>query len=130
MWIPTHRNQYNSPGAPTAPPFCRWKSSTSLVNCFSAPFLPLSFFFFFIVFALGFFHPIQKAMAQRTALIEGARAEAAAVEAPAKKELDTYNEALRRPAPRFTPSRKPRVKPFWKSAHSFSKQCAAARKKR
>jgi F0F1-type ATP synthase membrane subunit b/b' len=34
-------------------------------------------------------------MAERKALIEGARAEAATVEAAAKRELDTYTQALR-----------------------------------
>jgi F-type H+-transporting ATPase subunit b len=51
-------------------------------------------FYFFMRWA--FFTPIQKAMAERQARIEGARAEAAAVEAEAKQELDTYNEALRK----------------------------------
>jgi len=51
-------------------------------------------FYFFLRWA--FFTPIQKAMAERQARIEGARAEAAAVEAEAKQELDTYNEALRK----------------------------------
>jgi F-type H+-transporting ATPase subunit b len=51
-------------------------------------------FYFFMRWA--FFNPIQKAMAERQARIEGARAEAAAVEAEAQHELDTYNEALRK----------------------------------
>jgi F-type H+-transporting ATPase subunit b len=51
-------------------------------------------FYFFMRWA--FFTPIQKAMAERQARIEGARAEAAAVEAEAQHELDTYNEALRK----------------------------------
>src|ERR1700722_3870940 len=51
-------------------------------------------FYFFLRWA--FFAPIQKAMAERQARIEGARAEAAAVEAEARQELDTYNEALRK----------------------------------
>src|SRR5580692_11391385 len=51
-------------------------------------------FYFFLRWA--FFTPIQKAMAERQARVEGARAEAAAVEAEAKQELDTYNEALRK----------------------------------
>jgi F0F1-type ATP synthase membrane subunit b/b' len=51
-------------------------------------------FYFFLRWA--FFTPIQKAMAERTARIEGARAEAAAVEAEAKNELDSYNDALRK----------------------------------
>ncbi len=51
-------------------------------------------FYWFLRWA--FFQPIQKAMAERTARMEGARAEAAAVENAAKQELDTYHEALRR----------------------------------
>jgi|SRR5580704_1065141 F0F1-type ATP synthase membrane subunit b/b' len=51
-------------------------------------------FYFFLRWA--FFIPIQKAMAERSAKIEGARAEAAAAEAEAKQELDSYNEALRK----------------------------------
>lgn len=51
-------------------------------------------FYWFLRWA--FFQPIQKAMAERTARMEGARAEAAAVESAAKQELDTYREALRR----------------------------------
>jgi F-type H+-transporting ATPase subunit b len=51
-------------------------------------------FYFFLRWA--FFNPIQKAMADRSARIEGARAEAVKVEAQAKQEMDTYHEALRR----------------------------------
>jgi F0F1-type ATP synthase membrane subunit b/b' len=51
-------------------------------------------FYWFLRWA--FFQPIQKAMAERTARMEGARAEAAAVESAARQELDTYHEALRR----------------------------------
>jgi F-type H+-transporting ATPase subunit b len=51
-------------------------------------------FYFFLRWA--FFTPIQKAMAERDARIEGARTEAAAVEAAAKHEMDSYNEALRK----------------------------------
>ncbi len=53
-------------------------------------------FLFYLFLRWAFFGPIQKAMAERTARIEGARAEAAAVEAAARQELDTYNEALRK----------------------------------
>jgi F0F1-type ATP synthase membrane subunit b/b' len=49
-------------------------------------------FYFFMRWA--FFGPIQKAMAERSARIEGARAEAAAAEAGAKQELDSYHDAL------------------------------------
>jgi F0F1-type ATP synthase membrane subunit b/b' len=51
-------------------------------------------FYFFLRWA--FFGPIQKAMAERSARIEGARAEAAAAEAGAKQELDAYHDALRK----------------------------------
>jgi F-type H+-transporting ATPase subunit b len=51
-------------------------------------------FYFFMRWA--FFTPIQKAMAERAARIEGARAEAAAVEATARQELDAYKDALRK----------------------------------
>jgi F-type H+-transporting ATPase subunit b len=51
-------------------------------------------FYYFLRWA--FFGPIQKAMAERSARIEGARVEAVAVEAAARQELDTYNEALRK----------------------------------
>jgi len=51
-------------------------------------------FYFFLRWA--FFKPIQEAMAKREALMEGARTEAAAVEAAAKQELDSYNDALRK----------------------------------
>ena len=51
---------------------------------------------FYAFLRWAFFGPIQKAMAERAARIEGARAEAAAVEAEAKQELDTYHEALRK----------------------------------
>jgi F0F1-type ATP synthase membrane subunit b/b' len=51
-------------------------------------------FYFFMKWA--FFGPVMKAMAERSAKIEGARAEAAAAEAGAKQELDAYNEALRK----------------------------------
>jgi len=53
------------------------------------------FLFFFLFLRWAFFTPIQKAMAERKRLIEGARAEAATVEAAAKQELDTYTQALR-----------------------------------
>jgi F0F1-type ATP synthase membrane subunit b/b' len=51
-------------------------------------------FFFFMRWA--FFGPVLKAMADRKAHIQGARAEAAAVEASAKQEMDAYTEALRK----------------------------------
>ncbi|HYK40641.1 MAG TPA: hypothetical protein VEU98_11460 [Candidatus Eremiobacteraceae bacterium] len=52
--------------------------------------------FFYAFLRWAFFKPITKAMTERTARIEGARAEAAAVEAEAKNELDAYNDALRK----------------------------------
>src|SRR5580693_6427976 len=51
-------------------------------------------FYFFMRWA--FFGPVMKAMAERSARIEGARAEAAAAEAGAKQELDSYHDALRK----------------------------------
>jgi len=51
-------------------------------------------FYFFLRWA--FFNPVEKAMAERASRIEGARAEAAKVEAEAKQELDDYHAALRR----------------------------------
>jgi F0F1-type ATP synthase membrane subunit b/b' len=53
-------------------------------------------FLFYLFMRWAFFMPIQKAMAERSAKIEGARAEAAAVEAAARQDLDNYNEALRK----------------------------------
>jgi F-type H+-transporting ATPase subunit b len=51
-------------------------------------------FYFFMRWA--FLTPIQKVMAEREARIAGARAEAAAVEAEAKQEMDAYADALRK----------------------------------
>src|SRR5579862_1808695 len=51
-------------------------------------------FYFFLRWA--FFTPIQKAMADREALIEGARAEAAQAESAAKQEMDAYGDALKK----------------------------------
>jgi len=51
---------------------------------------------FYLFLRWAFFQPIQKTLAERSARIEGARAEAAAVEASAQQELDSYNEALRK----------------------------------
>ena len=53
-------------------------------------------FLFYLFMRWAFFTPIQKAMAERSAKIEGARAEALAVEAAAKQDLDNYNDALRK----------------------------------
>jgi F-type H+-transporting ATPase subunit b len=53
-------------------------------------------FLFYLFLRWAFFTPIQKAMAERAAKIEGARAEAAAIEAEAAKDLQAYNEAMRK----------------------------------
>lgn len=51
---------------------------------------------FYAFLRWAFFTPIQEAMAERSARIEGARAEAAKVEAEAKNELDEYNDAMKK----------------------------------
>ena len=51
---------------------------------------------FYVFLRWAFFTPIQKAMAEREARMEGARKEAAEVEAAAKQEMDTYYDALRK----------------------------------
>jgi F-type H+-transporting ATPase subunit b len=51
---------------------------------------------FYVFLRSVFFTPIQKAMAEREARIEGARTEAAAIEAAAKREMDAYQDALRK----------------------------------
>ncbi len=51
---------------------------------------------FYCFLRWAFFAPIQKAMSDRRERIQGARAEAAAVEGTARQELDRYNEALRK----------------------------------
>ena len=53
-------------------------------------------FLFYLFLRWAFFTPIQKAMAERAAKIEGARAEAAAIGAEAAKELQAYNDAIRK----------------------------------
>ena len=53
-------------------------------------------FLFYLFMRWAFFGPITAAMAQRSAKIEGARKEAAEVEAAAKHELENYQESLRR----------------------------------
>ncbi len=52
------------------------------------------FFFFYLFMRWAFFTPIQKAMAERSAKIEGARAEAASVESAAKHDLEHYKAEL------------------------------------
>jgi F-type H+-transporting ATPase subunit b len=53
-------------------------------------------FLFYLFLRWAFFTPIQRAMAERDAKIEGARVEATAVEAGAAKDLQAYNEALKK----------------------------------
>jgi len=50
---------------------------------------------FYLFLRSVFFTPIQRAMAEREARIDGARAEASAVEAEAKREMDSYHDSLR-----------------------------------
>ncbi|MGA7917582.1 MAG: ATP synthase F0 subunit B [Candidatus Acidiferrales bacterium] len=53
-------------------------------------------FLFYLFMRWAFFTPIQKAMAERDAKMEGARREAAEMEAAARQDLENYNEALRK----------------------------------
>jgi F0F1-type ATP synthase membrane subunit b/b' len=53
-------------------------------------------FIFYLFLRWAFFAPIEKAMAERTARIEGARSEAAKLESAVKEELDSYHAALKR----------------------------------
>jgi len=53
-------------------------------------------FLFYLFMRWAFFTPIAKAMAERTARTEGARVEAARLDAEAKQELDSYNETIRK----------------------------------
>lgn len=61
----------------------------------AVPTVVIVFLFYFFM-RWAFFAPIQKAMAERSARIEGARAEAAKIEAEAKHEADAYHEALKK----------------------------------
>lgn len=61
----------------------------------AVPTVVIVFLFYFFM-RWAFFNPIERAMRERTAKIEGARQEAAKLEAEAKNELDNYNEALRK----------------------------------
>jgi F0F1-type ATP synthase membrane subunit b/b' len=54
------------------------------------------FFCFYLYMRWAFFGPITRAMAERSAKIEGARAEAAAVEASAKNDAAQYTDELNR----------------------------------
>ena len=53
-------------------------------------------FLFYLCLVGAFFTPFQKALGERDAKIEGARREAAALEAEAGKELQDYNDRLRK----------------------------------
>jgi len=53
-------------------------------------------FLFYLFMRWAFFTPIQKAMAERESKIEGARKDAAAVQAAANQDLQNYNEALKK----------------------------------
>ena len=55
----------------------------------AVPTVVIVFLFYFFM-RWAFFGPIQHAMAERGARIDGARKEAAEVEAEAKKELESY----------------------------------------
>ena len=61
----------------------------------AVPTVVIVFLFYFFM-RWAFFGPIEKAMTERAARIEGARADATKLEAEAKHELDTYNEELRK----------------------------------
>jgi F0F1-type ATP synthase membrane subunit b/b' len=51
---------------------------------------------FYLFLRGAFWGPIEMAMAERSARIEGARAEAAKAETEARQALDAYNEALKK----------------------------------
>lgn len=53
-------------------------------------------FIFYLFMRWAFFTPIQKAMAEREAKIDGARKDAAAVQAAANQDLQNYDEALQK----------------------------------
>lgn len=59
------------------------------------PTVVIVFLFYFFLRAV-FFGPLQRAMAERTARIDGAKAEAAAAQAAARNELDRYHDALKK----------------------------------
>lgn len=61
----------------------------------SVPTIIIVLLFYFFLRGV-FFTPIGKAMAEREARMEGARAEAAGIEAAAKQEMDSYHNALRK----------------------------------
>lgn len=53
-------------------------------------------FIFYLFLRATFFGPLQRAMAERTRRIDGAKAEAAAAQAAAREELDRYHDALKK----------------------------------
>jgi len=53
-------------------------------------------FLFYLFMRWAFFTPIQQAMAEREAKIEGARKDAATVQAAANQDLQDYNDALKK----------------------------------
>ena len=53
-------------------------------------------FLFYLYMRWAFFTPIQKAMAERESRIEGARKEAAAVQATVNQQLQNYHDALKK----------------------------------
>jgi F-type H+-transporting ATPase subunit b len=53
-------------------------------------------YLFYLFLRWSFFRPIEHVLAERSARIEGARAEAAAVQAEAQQEVGAYNEALKK----------------------------------
>jgi F0F1-type ATP synthase membrane subunit b/b' len=53
-------------------------------------------FIFYLFMRWAFFTPIQKAMTEREAKIDGARKDAAAVQAAANQDLQNYDEALKK----------------------------------
>lgn len=59
------------------------------------PTVVIVFLFYFFLRGV-FFGPLQRAMAERTARIDGAKAEAAAAQAAARDELDRYHDALKK----------------------------------
>jgi len=66
----------------------------------AVPTIVLVFLFYFFL-RWSFFQPIERVLAERSARIEGARAEAAAAQAAAQKEIESYNEALKKARAEF-----------------------------
>lgn len=61
----------------------------------AVPTVVIVFLFYFFM-RWAFFGPIRRAMAERSARIDGAKKEAAEVEAAAKMELKSYHESLKK----------------------------------